>query len=285
MKKILFCFFVLYASCGVRKGFSEETLRIISLAPATTEILFAIGLNREIIGVSSYCDYPLEAREKEKLGSFSQPNIEKIVFLKPTIVFCADQEQAPVREQLEKLGIKVYVNAPVNMEELLSSIREIGTLVDREKEALKLIENISKNLAEVTAHVHLVPKGKRLKVFLEIWHDPLMTAGKGSFIDDLITLAGGINIAHGTKRPYSIYSVEEVIRHDPDCIIFAYMNEDSQKRVQERLGWQTVSAVRSGRLYNDIMPDWLLRPGPRAILGVKAIWNSLYGAEYGSIDD
>jgi iron complex transport system substrate-binding protein len=275
-----FCLLVLIFSQETPSAFSENTMRLLSLAPATTEILFALGLDKEIVGVSSYCDYPPEAKNKEKLGTFSDPNIEKILFLKPDRVFCADQEQAPVKERLEKLGLNVYVSAPKNILELFESIQEIGNLVNRRKEARALILQMQKELDSIAFSLRSLPRDKRLKVFIEIWHDPLMTAGKSSFVDDIITLAGGLNIAHETRRPYSIYSPEEVIKRNPECIIVAYMDkEPSLLRLQKRSGWQTISAVKNKRVYSDISPDWLLRPGPRAVLGIKEIWKRLYENE------
>jgi iron complex transport system substrate-binding protein len=105
----------------------------------------------------------------------------------------------------------------------------------------------------------------------------LTTAGKGSFIDELIALAGGVNIARDTKRPYSIFSPEEVIKRNPDCIILTYMDKEMPlKSVGGRFGWKQISAVKNSRLYNDIGSDLLLRPGPRLVQGLKEMHRRLY---------
>jgi iron complex transport system substrate-binding protein len=133
------------------------------------------------------------------------------------------------------------------------------------------------DIASVTAAVERIEPAGRPKVFLEIWHSPLMTAGKGSIIDEIITLAGGVNIAHDTISPYSSFSPEEVVRRDPGCIVLAYMQKgDSVAAVKNRLGWGAISAVRSGRVYNDIEPDMLLRPGPRIVNGLKNLHERFY---------
>ena len=251
--------------------------RYISLAPATTEILFALGLDEEIVGVSSFCNYPLKAKTKEKVGTFSQPNVEKIISLKPDIIFCTGLEQTPVVNALRQLNLKVYVSDPSNIKELLNSIRDIGRLTGREKEADTLINKMEQVLGQVNVKVKLIPPEKRLKVFIEIWHDPLMTVGKKSFVDEVLTLAGGINIAADTSQPYLYFSPEQVIKRNPDCIIQTYMSENEPlKTIEKRLGWKEISAVKHGRVYNDINPDILLRPGPRIVEGLQELHKKLY---------
>lgn len=251
--------------------------RYISLAPSTTEILFALGLDDEIAGVSAYCDYPPQAKNKVSVGAFSYPNIEKILSLKPDYIFCTGLEQAPVIIELRRLKLKVYVADPKNIKELLNTVRDIGKITERKKQAEDLTKNIESQIEEVSSQVKLIPLNKRPKVFIEIWHDPLTTAGKGSFIDELINLAGAVNIAHNIKRPYSIFSAEEVIKSNPDSVILAYMNKEIPARLMEkRLGWSQISAVKNNRLYNDIDPNILLRPGPRVGEGLKALYNKLY---------
>ncbi len=134
-----------------------------------------------------------------------------------------------------------------------------------------------KRIEEVKSKVELIPANKRQKVFIEIWYDPLTTAGKGSYVDELITLAGGINISADTRRAYSVFSAEEVIKRNPDCIILAYMDQKKPKDlVKGRFGWSGISAVKNNRLYNDVDPALLLRPGPRIVQGVNEIYKRLY---------
>lgn len=252
-------------------------LRIISLAPSATEILFALGLDEEIVGVSSFCNYPLKAKEKQRVGTFSQPNIEEILFLKPDIIFCTGLEQTYVVKQLKELGLNVCVSDPSNIEELLVSIRQIGKLTQKEKEANMLVKNIELNIEKMNSRNRLTAQENKPKVFVEIWHDPLITAGNKSFINELILLAGGVNIANGLKRAYGYFSVEQIIKYNPDCIILTYMTKEKPLNlVKERLGWKNISAVKNNRIYNDIAPDLLLRPSPRIIDGLKELHKRLY---------
>ncbi|MDD5692030.1 MAG: cobalamin-binding protein [Candidatus Omnitrophica bacterium] len=274
MKKIILL--SIFIASFLRMG-SAAMPRYISLAPSTTEILFALGLNEEIVGVSTYCNYPPEVKGKVKVGSFSSPSMEKIIALKPDHIFCTGLEQAPVITQLRQLNFKVYVSDPTSMEELFDSIREIGKLTNRSAEAIALTQRLQDEVATVTSKAQLIPLDKRVRVFIEIWHEPLMTAAGGSIVDELITLAGGINIAHDLPRPYCNISSEKVISLDPQCIIMAYMDkEPSLKLLKQRFGWDKIEAVKNQRAFNDIDPDTLLRPGPRITQGLVEVYKRLY---------
>jgi len=274
-KIILVSFFICWLASLAQAG-----PRYISLAPSTTEILFALGLDEEIVGVSTYCNYPEAVKNKIKVGDFSNPSIEKIISLKPDYIFCTGLEQARVIAQLRELGFKVYVADPVSFAELFKSIKEIGEITKESVKASALIGEMQAQIAEVTSAVKLIPQEKRVKVFIEIWHEPLMTAGGGSFVDELISLAGGINIAHDTPRPYSDYSPEKVISSNPQCIIMVYMDKTAAlKLIKQRFGWSKIEAVKNKRVFNDISPDILLRPGPRITLGLKQLYEKLYSKQ------
>jgi len=251
--------------------------KIISLAPSTTEILFSLGLDDEIIGVTTFCNYPSKALLKEKVGTFSQPDIEKILSLKPDIIFATGLEQASTVIKLKQLRLKVYVSDPSNTQELFTSIKEIGKLTYREEKAMALINQMKTKIEQIRSTVKLIPQDKRPKVFVEIWHDPLTTVGKGSFVDELISLAGGMNIAHDVPRAYSHFSPEQAIKCNPDCIILGHRGkEDAINTIKKRLGWKEIKAVKNNRVYNDINPDFFLRPGPRLVKGLEEIHRRLY---------
>ncbi|MFH1868725.1 MAG: cobalamin-binding protein [Candidatus Omnitrophota bacterium] len=252
-------------------------MRIISIAPAMTEILYSLGLDKEIIAVTSFCNYPKEAAEKEKIGTFSDPSIEKIVSLKPDMIFAAGLEQAMVVERLRKLGLKVYVNYPSTIDELLNEISNIGMLTNRKKEAYKLVGSMKERIDAISRETKSISLENKKKVFIEIWHDPLITAGKGSFVDELVKIAGGINIAYDTSRPYSYFSAELVIERDPDFIILGHEGEpDVLSSMKKRIGWDKIKAIRNSGVFNDINPDLFLRPGPRIVDGLEKIYSRLY---------
>ncbi len=255
--------------------------RIISLAPALTEILFGLSLEDNIIGVTTLCNYPPQASTKDKIGTFSQPNIEKILMLKPDIIFATGLEQAPYVEKMRNLGLQVYVSDPATFEELFASIEAIGALTYREEEAKIMVQRMRAEIEKVQQRVQEVPQEQRPRVFIEVWNKPLLTAGRNSFVDELISLAGGVNIAHDVLKPYISFSPEEVIKRDPEYIILGYMNgEPAEGFIEERLGWENVDAVKHKRIYGDIPSDLLLRPGPRLIDGLKAIHQKLYPGDF-----
>ncbi len=276
MKKIfliiVFVFTILYSPDSFAKD-----LRIISLAPATTEILFALGLDKEIAGVSEFCNYPKEAVTKEKIGTFSQPNIEKILSLKPDLIFGTGLEQAPAIAKLKQLNLSIFVSDPKNIDELFQSIREIGRLAKKEKEAALLVSNMKKGIEKISLQASRIAREKKQKVFVEIWHSPLTTVGSGSFINELIELSGGVNTTSDIKGAYSSVAQEVILKRNPDCIILAYMgNLSPVEGVMSRPGWENIAAVKNKRVHNDISPDALLRPGPRIVEALEELHKKLY---------
>ena len=255
----------------------DEKLRVISLAPSSTEILFALGLDDEIVGVSQYCDYPEGVLTKERVGTFSRPDIEKIISLKPDVIFCTSLEQAPAVTRLRQLGFRICVSDPSTMEGLFASIDEIGGLVNKKDAARSLIDGMKAGIKGVADKVASVPETKRPKVYIEFWNKPIMTAGKGTLIDELITLAGGINIAADSGSRYSGYSPEDVVKHNPDCIIMSYMAYPGiLDALKARFGWGDIAAIKNGRVYNDIDPDIILRAGPRSVKGLIEMHKRFY---------
>lgn len=282
IKRILGCsifsfliFLFLFKPCV---SFGESlSPRYVSLAPATTEILFALGLEKEIVGVSSFCNYPPAAKQKESVGSFSAPNIENILSLRPDVIFCTGMEQTPTVLELRHLNFKVYVSSPTTISGLFDSIAEIGALTHKEKEARSLIAEMKVDLESLQKSVTRLSRTKKVKIFVEIWGDPLITAGRGSLVDELITFLGGINIASDVPRSFCYFNSEQVILRNPDCIILAYMTQDAPETLmKKRLGWKSVSAVKNGCVYSDIDPDLILRPGPRIVDGARELFKRMY---------
>lgn len=256
---------------------SSANQKLISLSPAATETLFALGLDNQIIGDTTFCNYPEAAKKIPKVGTFSDPNIERIVSLKPDIIFTAGLEQAPSVDRLQKLGFKIIVSDPKNIPELFASIIEIGEVTGKQGEAELVVLNMRKRIAAITAKVKKIPLDKRPKAFIEIWYDPIMTAGPGSIVAEILNLAGGINIAYDAPRSYSRFSSEVIIERDPDVIILGYMTKENTKdTLSKRFGWGKIKAVRNKRVISNIDPDIIFRPGPRIVDGLEAIYKNLY---------
>lgn len=258
----------------------REKLRIVSLAPSVTEILFMLGMGDSVVGVTDRCDYPPEAKRIERVGGFGKPNIEKLLALSPDLVVAAGSERSDLIEVLRTSGIRVLDVRIRNFEELFDAMREIARAVNRFQKGEDLVEGMRAELEIIAAEHAATPREQLPRVFVEIWDAPLTTAGAASFLDDVIARAGGVNVAHEIPQPHPRINAEKVIEWDPQVIVIAHMNRHGTTALQlsQRIGWANVSAVRSEKIINDIPPDLLLRPGPRLIEGVKTLASRLHQA-------
>jgi iron complex transport system substrate-binding protein len=240
--------------------------RIISLAPNTTEILFAIGLGDRVVGVTSFCDYPKEATKKSKIGGMSNPSLEAVVSLKPDIVvMTTDGNQKEFEERLRSLKIKTYVFKVRRLSELPQGIRDIGLALGVRERANALASEIETTVNKLR---NSPPPTKKNKVLFIIWPEPLIVAGRGTAIDDTITLLGYENIASKAKVPYPKYSIEEIIHQAPDLIFIGkgHANmEEVSKGLLRRIA--RVPAVKNRAVF--YIGDSLYRLGPRIVKGIK----------------
>ena len=262
---------------------SAGELRIVSLAPGVTEMLFALNLADCIVGVTDRCDYPPEAKDIERVGGFGTPNIEKLLVLRPDLVIANGLERRDAAGILAGAGIQLLEFRIRSLQEMFEAIREIGRLTGRLQQAEKAVEAMQTNLRQTAEKFRQIPPSQRPKVFVEIWHDPITTAGGSSFVNDVIIRAGGINVAGNISQAYPCINPEKVIEWNPDIIILCSMESKDrpQSRLAERIGWSDISAVRQGRIINDISPDNILRPGPRLIEAVKTLAECFYGTATG----
>ena len=257
-------------------------LRIVSLAPSVTEILFALDLGNHIVGVTDQCNYPPAATEIEHVSGFGTPNVEKLLALGPDMVIACGLEKPEFAEVLRRAGIQV-VNVQktgfiASFPELFDAVGQIGEATGRQAEARKLVAGMQTELDAVAARIGRIDDARRPRVFVEIEESPLMTAGAGSFIDDLINRAGGRNVAHEITSAYPRIDPEKVIAWNPDVILVAHSDRpgEAAERLARHIGWSNVAAVRDRRVIDDIDADLLFRPGPRLVEGVKALAERLH---------
>lgn len=244
--------------------------RIISLSPANTEILYALGLGDKIVGVTDYCDYPEEVATKEKIGGYSDPNIEKIISLNPDLILATGIYLKPI-EELEKLGVPSVAIEPENIDEMLDSIEIIGKATGRHKEAMDLIDSLKARIKKVEDKVADIPADKRPKVIYELWHTPIMVAGPGTYVDDIIQRAGGENIARDASNAYPEYSQEMIIAKNPDIIIFSYhgtSDGETVESIMQRPGWDSINAVKNKKVFY-IDENLVQRATPRLVDGLE----------------
>lgn len=253
--------------------------RIVSLAPNITEILFSLGLDEEIVGVSIHCNFPEKAKTKVRVGSYISLDFEKITSLKPDLIIATGAGNTrEMVDRLEKLGFQTYTIYPKNFNDILKSIGHIGEVVNREKEARGIIEGLRKRSQRV---IELTKGLSRPKVFIQIGDAPIVTVGKGSFADDLIRLASGENIAGKEKEVYPRFGMEEILKRSPEVIVISSMNPkgDYQKILEEWNRWKTIPAVKNGRIHL-IDSDLLDRPSPRIIDGLEELARVLHPEKF-----
>lgn len=253
---------------------AKAPTRIVSLAPSVTEILFAIGLHEQIVGVSDFCDYPPEAKQKAKVG-YSHPNIEVIVTLQPDLVLAPRAFlQADLLAKLEQLKIPTFIVDPESFEEIPSRIQTIGRIVNRSASADVVAMEMRQRIAAIRAKTEAL---SRVRVLYVLNSQPLITVGPGSYIHQVINVAGGSNIASQTTVPYPHLNMEAVLKEDPEIIIFPIGKAEGipLSEQQQWLRWTSLSAVKQGRLHQ-ISADVVNRPGPRIVEGLEALARILH---------
>ncbi|HLG44491.1 MAG TPA: cobalamin-binding protein [Nitrospirales bacterium] len=254
---------------GRRVYLAKPPRRIVSLAPSVTEILFAVGLDAEVVGVTAFCDFPPQAKAKPKIGA-STPNLEAVLGLKPDLVVGnKDFIRPDALAKLEQLRVPVFILAPKSVEDILLHIGTVGRLVGHDKEARAVVQGLRDRVGDLR---HRMASTRPVRVFYVVNSDPLISVGSGSFIHQLLELAGGENIVGRAATPYPKVSLEEVIRRDPEVIIFPVgTSEGIPEAEQQRWRkWTSLSAVAQNRLHQ-IRGDLVNRSGPRVIEGIEEL--------------
>lgn len=237
--------------------------RIISLAPSNTEILFALGLADKVVGVTMYCDYPPEALDKEKVGDYYGPDIEKIVTLEPDLILATDFHRFDLIPALEEQGFTVFAVAPQTLEDVLGSIQKIGQITDKDAEALELVNGMTGKIEEIEGQTQELEEKPR--VFYMTWHDPMWTVGRDTWIDDLINITGGVNIFSQYFESGAMVELEWVIFLNPEIIITSEWSYDWALNASEIA---STNASQTGRIYT-FDDDLVQRPGPRLTEGLE----------------
>lgn len=262
-----------------------QVRRIVSLSPSNTEVLFGLGLGEKVVGVTSFCNYPDEARKLPKIGGFAARTIsvESVLALKPDLVLAGDETQKPVTDSLARLGIVCVAIRVRDFQDLFASIRLIGGLGGKSREAEALVASMKARVDRVVETAQKIPPERRVRVYWEVFDEPLMSAGPRSIVGQQIMLAGGLNIFADVKEEYPHISAEAVIERNPDVILGPlYMREKAltPERLAARPGWARLAAIRNGRV--GTLPDEpVSRPGPRLVDGLELIATRLYPDYFG----
>ena len=249
--------------------------RIISLAPSITEILFALKLGDRVIGVTSYCDFPDEAKAKEKVGDTIKPNLERLIVLKPDLVLISTASQLEkITRQLDQLGIPVFVTSPQSVAGVLTSLRKIGELTGAEQQAEALAAEMQ---TRITAVQRQATTNSAPRVLYILQLSPLITAGKNTFINDLINQAGGRSISGEETTDYPQFSREAVIARAPEIIIIPASHGAELVNIEAvKQAFAATPAIKNNRIVR-INPDLVSRPGPRIVEGLEALRAGIHG--------
>lgn len=242
----------------------KKPQRIISLSPSITEILYSLGSEKRIIAVTNNCNYPPQVKEKARIGD-THLDYEKIVELKADLLIAEGTIQSDSINKLEKLGMKVLALNTSRLYNFRDSFLIAAKAVGEESKGIKLLADFDRELYDMNSKVKKIPQNKKPGVFMEIWNQPLITAGSNTFINDLIETAGGINIAGNSGNGYPRISLESLIEKNPQVII---LTTSEKKDILSNPLWKNMEAVKKGRVY-EINPDLVARPTLRMIKALK----------------
>jgi len=242
--------------------------KVISLSPGVTEIIYSISAEDLLAGNTTACGFPEEAKSVYKIGAYLNPDLEKLASLDPDLIIAEEDMNIQKLAKLKKMGYNLYVSKNSRLNDITRSIAEIGNMLGKQKEAKEELAKweTARKKAGITS------KGRKLKVLVLIWHDPLYVPGKNTFINDMLEICNCVNITADAASGYYNVSAEKIIMEDPDIIITAFHDKAGGKEViTGKKEFACLTAVKKGRIYDGINPDILLRSGPRLKEGIGAI--------------
>lgn len=254
---------------GHRIYLAKPPARIVSLAPSITEMLFSLGLDDQIVGVTEFCDYPVDAKSKAKVG-YANPNAETIIALRPDMVLAPKDFLRPdLQAKLEQLKISVFVLDAKTVEDIPLQIHTLGSMFEKTSVANEVSQRMRQRMAELRGKVESLPTKRVLYVLNS---QPLISVGPGSFIHQMIGLAGGVNVAAQAGVAYPRLSMETVLKEDPEVLIFPSGQVETVPRSEQQQWrrWDSLSAVKQQQLH-EVSSNLLNRPGPRVIEGLEQL--------------
>jgi len=271
--------------------------RIVSLSPSNTEILFAVGAGDRVVGVTDHCNYPtklvsrVNSDETVRVGGYWDPSVETIVGLNPDLVFVSTakctvktnnckiecsrrcEKIVNVANRLKSLGIDVVILAPHSLDDVLNDILSVGNATGNATEAKALVDNLRQRINSVVMASKKI--SNRPKVYFEVWNDPYISVNQKTWIGNIIQLAGGKNVFAESVTEWPMLSSENIIDRNPDVLVFPVIPGvprfwGSFEDVKKRQGWNDISAVKEGRLY-EVERDLISRPGPRLVESLELL--------------
>jgi len=264
----------LYLDAG--NHYYENSQRIVSLSPGLTEICCLLGLQDHIIAVTEHAVYPPQIKKKQNLGKEINVDVKKIILLRPNLVLASTGINNPYQiEKMINAGVNLKLNSSDSMKDIFTSIKNIGKWTNTQQQAKKLTKNLKNRIAIIKG---IAKKKASPKVLLILNSNPLITCRRGSLLDDILSIAGGINIASNDLINNPFPDLESLAMQHPEVIIEIKMkhNKETYNKINQRWAkWKDIPAVKNGKIY--ILPaDPFLTPGPRLIDGLEMIAAALY---------
>ena len=257
-----------YDDEGTLVSLTAPAMRIISLAPSLTEILYAAGAGNKVVGVVEFSDYPPEARSLPVVGRYDSLDLETLLALQPDLVIAwrSGNPRAAI-SRLRELGLTVYVAEPQDLDTVASHLDRIGTLAGTGTLASEASANFRQQLQDLRTRYS---RREPVRTFYQVWNRPLITAGGTELINDIISLCGGTNIFRELSRVAPKVSVESVLSRDPQIIVASGMDQERPEWLDSWRDWRKLSAVRDDKLFF-IPPDLMQRHTPRALEGAQRL--------------
>ena len=254
-----------FAGLAATPAPKKTPTRVVCLAPSYTETMVALNLQSRIVGITTSSDHVEACKDVERVGLFMRPNLEKIISLRPDLVFASMYSgQRALIEKLRSLKIKVVILETNEIDDIFDTVSLMGKLFDHMEQAAQLNKQMRTIVDDVKERTKDVP---RPRIYIEAGSDPLFSCGKGSFIHELLELAGSENIAGDMNTPYPRVSSELVISRDPEIILLPYMAGTAVRAtVRSRSGWHVITAIKNNRILDDLGSQTITIPSPRLIL-------------------
>jgi iron complex transport system substrate-binding protein len=253
----------------------QPVRRIVSLAPNLTETLYALGVEERLVGDTDYCDYPLEAQTKPRVGGGVNPNLEQVVALKPDLVLVTTAlNRRETVAALERLGVPTYATDPRSVENILVSIERLADVLGVGERGEALVAKLRERLADLSRRLeNRAPK----RVLFIVWTDPLISIGRDAFLADALRRAGAQSVVDSTQD-WPRLSLEEVVRIQPDFLVLASGHPDAAETTLKSLsdlpGWRSLEAIRGKRIA--VISDAVNRPAPRLVDAIGELARQLH---------
>lgn len=258
--------------------------RIVSLAPSITETLFALGLENRIVGVTDYCDYPEAAKFKPRVSSYTTPNTEKLISIEPDIIFAESIHEKTVVPALEKLDLKVIVLSATSIDIVLDDIILIGKITNVNQRADELANSMISQISKITDKTNQISETSKPGILYIIWHEPIWTMGRNTFIDDLFSYAGGKNIFASEFEKSRIVSLESIVSANPQIVIVSGMGTTGDtifEAIKKEQRLITTDAFINNRIYKISDSNIIERPGPRIVEGLEELSKLIHPEIFG----